>query len=488
MAPDRDPVSLGWLLNDLGGAGAAADVAVEGLVMDSRQVTAGAVFVALAGGSRHGLEFVDQAAASGAVAVLHDGQGTAPTGASLPLIEIPDLARRLPELARRLWGDPVARMDLVAVTGTNGKSSLAWLLAQALDGAMIGTLGVGRPGAHRPLTHTTPDVLTLYRLLADLRRSGERRVVLEASSHALDQRRLDGLGFSSVVLTTLGHDHLDYHADQAAYAAAKARLFSDYPSRRQVINLDDAFGVELAERLAGSQGLLTYGLDSAAAQVSGELIRVDADGLHGRIRLPGKTIDVRSELIGRVNFYNLLVVAAELHARGLDGDEISARLGALSSVPGRMQRLCSGATPVVIVDYAHTPDALDNALRSLRDITPGRLWCVFGCGGDRDRAKRPMMGQIAEALADQVILTDDNPRSEPPLVIIRDIQSGMKAPERSRVRTDRAAAIRLAIRDATSDDVVLIAGKGHESEQIHGDAVRPFSDAEEAVAALEERA
>jgi UDP-N-acetylmuramoyl-L-alanyl-D-glutamate--2,6-diaminopimelate ligase len=486
MERDRDSVTLDWLLHDLAEADAHADVRVDGLVLDSRQITPGAAFVALAG-ARHGLEFAEQAAASGAVAVLHDGLGSLPGGLSIPSIEIPDLADRLAELARRRWGDPVARMDLVAVTGTNGKSSLAWLLAQALDGAMIGTLGVGRPGAHRPLTHTTPDVLTLHRLLADLRHSGERRVVLEASSHALDQRRLEGLGFTSVIFTTLGHDHLDYHGDQDAYGEAKARLFRDYPSRRQIINLDDAFGVELTERLAASQGLLTYGLDHPEAQISGQLLEVSPDGLRGRIRLPGQTIGVRSDLLGRVNFYNLLVVAAELHARGHDGDEIAARLAGLSSVPGRMQRLCSDATPVVVVDYAHTPDALGNALRSLREITAGRLWCVFGCGGDRDRTKRPRMGQVAEALADHVILTDDNPRSEPPLVIIRDIQSGMKAPERSRVRTDRATAIGLAIRDATPDDVVLIAGKGHEAEQICADQVRPFSDAEQAVAALEER-
>jgi len=483
-----DPVTLGWLLHDLGAADADAEVRVDNLVLDSRQVRPGTVFVALAGADRHGLEFADQAVASGAVAILHDGQGSLPSDRSIPVLEIPDLARQLPELARRLWGDPVARMDLLAVTGTNGKSSLAWLLAQALDGAMIGTLGVGRPGAHQALTHTTPDVLTLHHLLADLRHSGQTRVALEASSHALDQHRLAGLGFSSVIFTTLGHDHLDYHADRDAYAAAKARLFSDYPSRRQIINLDDAFGIELAGRLSASQGLLTYGVDSSAAQVSGELLEVSGDGLVVRIRLPERTIEVRSELIGRTNLYNLLVVAAELHARGFDGDEIAARLGRLSCVPGRMQRLCSDAKPIVIVDYAHTPDALAGALRSLRELTPGRLWCVFGCGGDRDRSKRPVMGQIAEALADQVILTDDNPRGEPPLVIIRDIQSGMTAPERSRVRTDRATAIRLAIRDAAEDDVVLIAGKGHEREQILGDEVRPFSDAEEAVASLEARA
>ncbi|MEE4331635.1 MAG: UDP-N-acetylmuramoyl-L-alanyl-D-glutamate--2,6-diaminopimelate ligase [Wenzhouxiangella sp.] len=482
-----DSVTLGWLLHDLGASEAPTDRVVDGLVLDSRQVTPGSVFVALAGAERHGLAFAEQAAAAGAVAIVHDGLGSLPDGCPVPLVKVPDLTRLLPELARRRWGDPSARMDLVAITGTNGKTSLAWLLAQALDAAMIGTLGVGAPGAHQALNHTTPDVLTLYRLLADLRHAGHTRVALEASSHALDQKRLEGLSFASVIFTTLGHDHLDYHADREAYAAAKARLFSDYPSRRQLINLDDSFGTELADRLADSQGLLTYGLESSRAQVSGELIEAGIDGLRGRIRLPGRTIEVRSDLIGRVNFYNLLVVAAELYARGRDPDEIATRLSGLSSVPGRMQRLCSEAKPVVVVDYAHTPDALAGALRSLRELCSGRLWCVFGCGGDRDRSKRPLMGQIAEALADQVILTDDNPRSEPPLVIIRDIQSGMKAPERSRVRTDRATAIALAIRDAADGDVVLIAGKGHEREQIVGDEVRPFCDAEEAVAALEAR-
>lgn len=459
---------------------------ISGLELDSRRVRHGDAFLALAGSRGHGMDYLDQVVNAGAVVVLHDGRAVAPADCPVPLIEVPALDERLEVLAKRFFGDPSESMDLVAVTGTNGKSSVAWLLAQALDGAMIGTLGIGRPGAHRKTEMTTPDLLTVYRELRCLREAGLKTVVLEASSHALDQGRLAGLAFTSVIFTTLGHDHLDYHADQQAYGAAKARLFFDYASARQLINLDDAFGQELAGRLGDSSSLIGYSLaNHPQARVHPVSFACDRDGLQAELSMDGRCLSVRSKLLGRVNVWNLLIVAGELVARGYSDDQIVDALGCLESVPGRMQPVRNGNGRLAVVDYAHTPDALNNALESLRELTSRELWCVFGCGGDRDRAKRPRMGRIAESLADHVVLTDDNPRHEDSMAIIRSIQAGMNRPERCLVIRDRAKAIARAISASVIGDVVLVAGKGHESEQLIGDERRPFDDVACARQALE---
>jgi UDP-N-acetylmuramoyl-L-alanyl-D-glutamate--2,6-diaminopimelate ligase len=469
-------VALGDLLSGLCSSGEHAGLEVKGLALDGRQINPGDVFVALAGSKGHGLDHLDSAIRAGAIAVIHDGCMALPAACGVPVFEIDGLNERLPELARRMWGDP-AGMDLIAVTGTNGKSSVAWLLAQALDGAMIGTLGFGRPGDHQPLTHTTPDVLSLYSLLARLRDQGMTTVVLEASSHALDQGRLAGLSFTSVIFTTLGHDHLDYHQDMATYGAAKSRLFSEFESQRQLINLDDEFGKVLAERLASSSGLIGYGIDVCVpGAIQGRLLEGSSAGLCAEIVLKDNVLTVRAGLLGRVNLYNLMVVAGEMIARGIEPAEIIERIAKLKPVPGRMQPVSGPKELLVIIDYAHTPDALENALASLRQITQGQLWCVFGCGGERDQAKRPRMGRVAEALADRVILTDDNPRHESSLAIIRAIQSGMRHPQRCQVVPDRAQAIRRALSEASATDMVLIAGKGHETDQVIGDERHPFSD------------
>lgn len=461
---------------------------VAGLSQDSRRIRAGDAFVALPGASAHGLEFAEAALAAGACVVLHDAADPAPPAIAASCVAVEGLAERSVDLVRRFHGETVAGLDLFAVTGTNGKSSIAWLMAQALDGAMIGTLGIGRPGALAPATHTTPDLFTTWAALASLAGQGVRSVALEASSHALDQGRLAGLTFGAVAFTNLGHDHLDYHGTLESYAQAKARLFRDHASRRQWINLDDPFGRTLASELRGRDGLRTYALDpSRGADVTAEIRSADLEGLALTLKLPIGPVEARSRLIGRVNVLNLMVVAGELAERGLDATEIAERLAALEPVPGRMNRV-DGAGRHVVIDYAHTPDALENALAALRPLVAGRVFCVFGCGGNRDRAKRPVMGRIAESLADQVILTDDNPRHEDGLSIVREIQAGMARPDRSRVMRDRAEAIRLAIREATPDDVVLVAGKGHEQEQVIGDTVRPFSDFDAVHAALEEAA
>lgn len=483
MGPYR--IKLAALLDGLADAGGRGGLQIGGLALDSRRVRAGDGFVALAGARDHGLAHVADAAAAGAVVVLHDGTSRVPVDCPLPALAVPGLADALPRLAGRMWSEPVADLDLLAVTGTNGKTSVAWLVAQALDGAMIGTLGWGRPGVHRGGSMTTPDLLSTWRVLAELRDQGVKVVVLEASSHALDQGRLNGLSFSTTIFTTLGHDHLDYHASRTEYGRAKARLFTDFRHSRRLINLDDEFGAELAGRL-GDDGR-TVGLSvqrHPGAKVTGELTASTTAGLSATIRAGGKQFQVRSRLIGRINLWNLVIVAAELAARGETSECIAERIAALEPVPGRMQPVDGRGGRLAVIDYAHTPDALETALVSLREITEGTLWCVFGCGGDRDRGKRPRMGRIAESLADQVVLTDDNPRSENGTAIIRAIQTGMEHPQRSRVIRDRGQAIAHAVTASRPGDVVLVAGKGHETEQIVGSNRFYFDDARAAREAL----
>ncbi|MFW5815516.1 MAG: UDP-N-acetylmuramoyl-L-alanyl-D-glutamate--2,6-diaminopimelate ligase [Wenzhouxiangella sp.] len=476
---------MGWqeLLDGL--VRPAEQLEVCDLCLDSRHCEPGSVFVAVAGEQRHGLDYLGQALAAGAVGVIHDGRASLPA-CPVPAVEIPDLAAQLPLLARRFFGSPDG-MDLVAVTGTNGKTSVAWLLAQALDAAMLGTLGAGRPGAERPGTHTTPDLLSLYRALAALRAEGSRQVVLEASSHALAQGRLSGLAFSCVIFTGLGHDHLDYHVDRQAYFEAKARLFTDYPSHRQIINLDDPHGRALIDRLGAGPNRLGYSLkDRACAVARLRPLSLDLSGMEARITLADLAFDLHCPLIGRINLHNVAIVALELYARGFGQADIRRHIGALAPVPGRMQVVADDEGPRAVIDYAHTPDALEQALASLRELGADQIWCVFGCGGERDRAKRPMMGRVAESLADRVILTDDNPRSENGTAIIRDIQAGMRHPERSRVIRNRADAIRTALAECRSGDLVLVAGKGHETLQWTGAHAQAHSDVAVVREALEQ--
>jgi UDP-N-acetylmuramoyl-L-alanyl-D-glutamate--2,6-diaminopimelate ligase len=468
-------MNLRDLLDGFVDPAAIAAVDVSGLCLNSRDLRPGDVFVALSGRSGHGMKFVYQARERGAVAVLHDGRSAPPDDLGLPEIGMDRLAEILPALARRFWGEAVDSLDLLAVTGTNGKSSVAWLMAQALDGAMIGTLGRGRPGQHERGEMTTPDIFSVCRQLAGLAGQGIDRVVLEASSHALDQGRLDGLRFTSVIFTSLGQDHLDYHGDLASYAAAKARLFSDFESARQLINLDDDFGRTLFERLAQSTGRLGYAID-AEADARARLLSADRQGLVAAFDLPAGHLEAHTRLIGRINLYNLLIVAAELSARGETPDVIRARLEALEPVPGRMEPISTPDSALALIDYAHTPDALESALASARQLGDGPLWCVFGCGGDRDRGKRPLMGRAAERLADHIVLTDDNPRNEDGLAIIREIQAGMKQPQRTTVIRDRARAIAHALTEGGTDSIVLIAGKGHETDQVVGDRRLPCDD------------
>jgi len=462
---------------------------VAGLAMDSRRLAAGDAFVAVGGTRGHGMEHAESALSAGAAVVLHDGAAPVPEAIRARCVEVPGLVAELHSICARYWDDPAAGLDLTAVTGTNGKSSVAWLLAQALGGGMIGTLGIGRPHALTAASHTTPDLPSLYKALAGLRDDGVGKVVIEASSHALDQRRLAGLSFCSVIFTNLERDHLDYHGSLEEYGRAKARLFTDYPSRYQLINADDEFGRRLADQLNDSPGLVRYGLETARRpDVLGTIRRATLEGLQMDVNTPEGRVCCASRLIGRINASNIAIVIAGLTVRGYNVRDIAGIVAELDPVPGRMNRIDGPAGQRVVIDYAHSPDALGNALAALRQVTDEKLVCVFGCGGERDRGKRPMMGRIAESLADEVILTNDNPRGEDPLKILREIQAGMARPDRVRVIPDRRQAIGCAVAGAGTGDCVLVAGKGHEQTQDLGDSVIAFSDFDAVRSALVEAA
>ena len=452
--------------------GLSADLAVTGLVMDSREVRPGDAFVAIAGFGAHGLNFVDAAREAGATAILFEPPAPESLPAPADAIPVAGLRSRMGTMADRFHGHPSAAMTTVGVTGTNGKTSTVQLLAQAwtLRGqkaGTVGTLGAGLWPKIVPTGFTTPLVLRMHALLAELRDEGAQAVAMEVSSHALDQGRVDGVHFDVGVFTNLTRDHLDYHGDMASYGAAKARLF-DWPGlRAAAVNLDDAFGRELFDAVGGKVRAVGFSSRGAAgASVRADDVQLDGSGIRFMLDAGGQAHPVRSPLLGRFNVDNLLGVAATLFALGMAPALVAETLSQLAPVDGRMNRLGGeGGLPLVVIDYAHTPDALEQALASLRAHTAGALTCVFGCGGERDRGKRPQMAAIAERLADRVIVTDDNPRNEDGDVIVADIVEGFADSTRVLVQRDRAAAIAQALANAGADDVVLVAGKGHEPYQ-----------------------
>ncbi len=473
---------LGELLPEL--QGLSADLAITGLVQDSRELKPGDAFVAIDGFGTHGLAFAEQVREAGAAAILYEPPAPAEYPAPADALAVEGLRARMGAMADAFHGQPSAAMTMVGVTGTNGKTSTVQLLAQAwtLRGqkaGTIGTLGAGLYPKIVPTGFTTPLVLRLHALLAELRDEGASAVAMEVSSHALDQGRVDGVHFDVGVFTNLTRDHLDYHGDMAAYGAAKKRLF-DWPGlRAAAVNLDDAYGRELFEAVGGKVRVFGFSSRGASgASVRAEDVRLDASGIRFMLHAGGQAHPVRSALLGRFNIDNLLGVAATLFALGNAPALIAETLSQLSPVDGRMNRLGGEAgLPLVVVDYAHTPDALEQALASLRAHTAGRLVCVFGCGGERDTGKRPQMAQAAGRLADVVIVTDDNPRGEDGDAIVADILRGFADASRVQVQRDRAAAIRQAICMAGPEDVVLIAGKGHEPYQEIAGVRHPFEDA-----------
>jgi len=479
------------------------DPLIGSVAMDSREVTPGCLFLACAGTRAHGLQYLSQAVEQGAVAIAWepDARWTDGTvaplaaGRQLPLIRVPGLGRQVSQIASRFYADPSAGLYMIGVTGTNGKTSCAQYLAQVLapdlSCGIIGTVGNGFPGALVAGSHTTPDPVRLQALLAEFRQQGAAAVAMEVSSHALDQGRTEAVRMDVAVLTNLSREHLDYHGDMAAYGAAKKRLFHTPGLTAVVINLDDELGRGLAAELAGGPRVIGYsrGQDAPVRRldswIHGEILSIDDNGMQIAVSGSWGQAGFHTPLLGDFNLSNLLAVLGVLLQRGVPLQHAVQRLQQLQGVPGRMQRFGGGTQPLVVVDYAHTPDALEHVLRALRHHTRGRLFCVFGCGGDRDRGKRPQMGAIAEALADVTLVTDDNPRTEDGDRIVADILAGMQRPGQARVIRDRARAIGAAIGSAATGDLVVVAGKGHETTQQVGNRKFPFSDAQQVSQALQ---
>jgi UDP-N-acetylmuramoyl-L-alanyl-D-glutamate--2,6-diaminopimelate ligase len=489
--------TLGGLLRDFEGVRVVQDVAVTGLAIDSRKVQAGDLFMAVAGTRTHGLQHARQAIALGAVAVAWEpvcgNAGLAETAALLPVpvVAVPDLAQRVGLIADRYCGHPSRGMFMIGVTGTDGKTSCSHFIAQALNSddrrcGVIGTLGYGLYDELSAATHTTPDALTIQQTLCSMQKAGARCVVAEVSSHAMDQGRVRGVTFDLAVLTNLTRDHLDYHGDIEAYAEAKRKLFHAEGLRYAVINADDSFGSALLDAIPPGVAPIAYRLENdpfrtrfPAQWVIGRNLQFDVNGMGMDVYTPWGSGFLQCGLLGRFNASNLLAALASLCVSGLPFAEALKRLARTRTVPGRMERFDMGAgRPLAVVDFAHTAAALEAVLRSLRAHCRGKLWCVFGAGGDRDRGKRSLMGAVAERHADAIVLTDDNPRTEDAERIVNDIRSGLKQPAAVHVEHDRAHAIGWALQHAAENDIVLIAGKGHETVQIVGNRAVPFSDRE----------
>jgi UDP-N-acetylmuramoyl-L-alanyl-D-glutamate--2,6-diaminopimelate ligase len=440
-------------------------VDVGDLAYDSRRVAPGALFCCAPGLVADGHDHAADAAARGAVALLVER----PVDVALPQAVVGSVRAEMGPIADRFFGAPSAELAVLAVTGTNGKTTTAYLQHAILDAAglragLLGTVERRIGGAVEPAARTTQEAIDLHRDLRRMADAGERACAMEVSSHALDQDRVGGVRFAAAAFTNLTRDHLDYHRDMEAYFAAKARLFDGRCPR--AVNADDPYGRRL-------EAELRFAIDDPAAEVRAEDVRLGPDGSELRLRTPWGDADVRLGLVGRFNVSNALAAAASAGLAGVGIDAIAAGLAALPGVPGRMQVV--GSRPAVIVDYAHTPDALATVLDAVRPLARGRVICVFGCGGDRDRGKRPEMARAACAGADLVLVTSDNPRSEDPAAIIADVMAG--AGPNAEVEADRATAIRRAIGAAAADDVVVIAGKGHEQGQEAGGVVTPFDDA-----------
>ena len=474
------------ILDDLAQQGARA----TRLCLDSRAVRPGDVFVALKGHRSDGRDYIAQAVANGAAGVLYEAGAVAAFAA--PHVAVAGLDAVIGEIAHLVYGRPSEQLWLCGVTGTNGKTSVTQWIAQALNAlgckcAVIGTLGSGFPGQLAESANTTPDAVALHSLLARFVADGALTCAMEVSSIGLDQGRTNGAVFDVAVFTNLTRDHLEYHGDMSAYGQAKTQLFETPGLKTAVINLDDPFGAELAAMLAGRVRTIGYTLEGRGGTdqvLAAENLKMTATGL--AFTLDGVAIE--APLIGRFNAANLLAVIGALLAGDETLEDIARVLRGLVPPAGRMQAVGGHGEPLVIIDYAHTPDALDKTLKTLRETARargGRLACVFGCGGDRDRGKRPLMGAVTEILADRVILTSDNPRGEDPHSILDEILVGMTTtPE---VQPDRAAAIRAAVGAAAAEDVVLLAGKGHEAYQEVAGVRHPFSDVEHARRALEAR-
>lgn len=499
-----DAISLAVLLDGLADLTGLPDVPVHGLSSDTRAVRSGDLFLAVAGAHQHGLDSVQAALDAGAVAVVWEAvagdEDLAKRAAALPVPQLAlwDLRQQLGIIADRFYGAPSRDLFLVGVTGTDGKTSCTHFLAEAcsephLPGGLLGTLGYGAYGRLKRATHTTPDALVVQRELAELRDAGLRQVAMEVSSHGLHQGRVNGVRFDVAVFTNLSRDHLDYHGDEAAYADAKRLLFQWPDLQAAVINGSDSFGRTLLREMPAGVRTVAYGMTDELEGVDvpeyvlGHDLCLDAHGLRVRVNTPWGEGHLQAGLLGGFNASNLLAALAVLGIAGMPLTTALRRLSQVHTVPGRMERYGGGvAQALVVVDYAHTPRALEQVLLALRAHCHGALWCVFGAGGDRDAGKRPLMGAVAERLADHLVLTNDNPRGEPPEQILEHICAGLAHADAAHIIPDRGRAIRTAIQAAGPGDLVLVAGKGHEDYQLVGELRLPFSDRAQVAACLAE--
>lgn len=465
----------------LGVISRCGDVDVRAVVTDSRRASEGSCFVAVRGPDTDGHLYIASAVAAGAVAVVCEDASSVPAGVACAVVA--DSRSSAGPMAQAILGWPGRKLTITGVTGTNGKTTIIHLLRHILDlsgrkTAMFGTVSYDTIANSAPASVTTPGAVELAAMMGEVVAAGGTHLVMEASSHALEQRRSDGIDFDVAVFTNLSGDHLDYHGSMENYLAAKRRLFENLSADAwAVLNRDERYSESMASATAAS--VLWYGL-SSAADVSARIDHIDITGSRFLLRSSGGEINVRTSLIGRHNVYNCLAAAAAAEAMGVDVKTIAEALGQVRCVPGRLQRIEVSAPFDVLVDYAHTDDAMDKVLSSLRPVSAGKLIVVFGCGGDRDRSKRPRMAAVAERWADAVIVTSDNPRNEKPAAIIEEISAGFSRLGREKVRTepDRRSAIAEALKLAGDGDVVLIAGKGHENCQIIGDERIRFDDVE----------
>ncbi len=467
------------------------------LTADSRKVAPGVAFAAYPGERQDGRAFIPQAIERGSDAVLWERENFRwRPDWRVANVAVDRLRDHVGEIASAVYGRPSEKLWMLGVTGTNGKTSVSHWLAQCLAAhgkatAVLGTLGNGFLDALEPAVNTTPDAIELQEKLAVYCDRGAESVAMEVSSHGLAQGRVNGVLFDVALFTNLSHDHLDYHGDMERYGEEKAKLFAMPGLRYCVINLDDPFGLALAQRLDRKKAPV-FGYAMTASQISNvptllaHDLQFSCDGLAFEVRSPWGDGTVKAPVFGRFNAYNVLAVLGGLVASDIPFSDALKLITQIKSVPGRMQRLGGGSQPLILVDYAHTPDALEKTLTAARElVTRGNLICIFGCGGNRDKGKRPVMGEIAERLADQVILTNDNPRDEDPQTILTEIRAGIS--NDCRIVPERGDAIFQAITQARAGDVILIAGKGHENyQEIHG-VRKPFSDLDVAARALGEK-
>jgi len=468
------------------------NIEITGLTSNSSDVKKGNLFVALAGLTRHALDFVTDAINVGAVAVLFDANDEYCLQ-RIPLLEkqhaikfipVTNLPQNLGKIASRFFAYPSHQFKLIGVTGTDGKTSVTHLLIQALNklnkrAGSVGTLGYGMANQLKMTKFTTPDAITLQSILFELALGSCEYVVMEASSHALEQHRVSGCQFDIAALTNLGSDHLDYHGDIEHYKAAKSRLFSQQNVSGKVLNLDDDFGISLAKQYKGDN-VINYSVDvsgDTAADVRLLSSSMTAQGINIKVSTASGLLTIQTGLIGAFNISNLLCCISVLLQLGFEVQKIEQCMQGLKPIPGRMEYFPSvNQQAAVVIDFAHTEQALSACLNSLKNYCDGKIICIFGCGGDRDQSKRPKMAAVAEQLADQVIVTDDNPRNEPPEQIMRDLLTGFDNPQLVRIIHDREIAIDTALAEASEKDLVVVAGKGHEKFQIIGDKRVPFSD------------